>query len=156
MSVDRTHFFRGDPSNPVHLWIWKADLTAQGKRAVEEAVARGWRQPPRAQAEDMQQVVGKASWQQGRWSVVLKRPLTTEDKTDVQFVAGKFIPLAVNAWDGSNGEHGLIMSLSTWHYVFIEAPTPLRVYVYAALAVLIVGGLGFWLMRKAEREDAAA
>ena len=60
--------------------------------------------------------------------------------------------MSVNAWDGSNGEHGLIMSLSTWHYVLIEAPAPMKVYLYTALAVLLMGGLGFWLMRKVERE----
>ena len=51
--------------------------------------------------------------------MVMKRPRITEDKNDVQFVAGKFIPMSMNAWDGSNGEHGLIMSLSTWYYVLI-------------------------------------
>jgi hypothetical protein len=84
----------------------------------------------------------------------MKRPLRTEDKNDVQFEAGRFIPLSLNAWDGSNGEHGLIMSLSSWHYVFLEAPTPISVYLYTILAILITGGLGFWLMRKAEAEDA--
>ena len=86
----------------------------------------------------------------------MKRPLKTEDKSDVQFAAGQFIPMSVNAWDGSNGEHGLIMSLSTWHYVFIEAPTPMSVYVYTLLAVLLVGALGFWLARREEREAGAA
>ncbi|MDP6389848.1 MAG: ethylbenzene dehydrogenase-related protein [Alphaproteobacteria bacterium] len=149
----KPHFFRGKPSNPVHLWVWKADLAEGGKRAVVEAVSRGWRQKPKAQAQAKQQIAGKASWNQGRWRVVMKRPLVTDDKNDVQFAAGAFIPMAVNAWDGSNGEHGLIMSLSTWHYVFIEAPTPMRVYIFTVLAVLIVGGIGFWLMRKVERED---
>jgi hypothetical protein len=72
----------------------------------------------------------------------------------VQFVSGVFIPLAVNAWDRSNGEHGLIMSLSTWHYVLLEAATPWSVYLYVALAFLVTGALGFGLMRKAERESA--
>ena len=56
--------------------------------------------------------------------------------------------MSVNAWDGSNGEHGLIMGLSTWHYVFIEAPTPMRVYVYAILAVLVVLIALFFLVWK--------
>ena len=152
----KPHFFRGDSSKPVHLWVWKSDLDSAGKPAVEEAIARGWQQPPRPQAEDKQQVSAKATWDQGRWSVVMKRPLTTDDKSDVQFSAGQFIPMSVNAWDGSNGEHGLIMSLSTWHYVFIEAPTPMSVYVYTLLAVLLVGALGFWLARREEREAGAA
>ncbi len=78
-------------------------------------------------------------------------PFTTEDRGDVQFVSGVFIPLAVNAWDGSNGEHGLIMSLSTWHYVLLEAATPWSVYLFSVLAFLVTAALGFGLMRKAER-----
>jgi len=41
------------------------------------------------------------------------------------------------------------MSLSTWHFVFLEAPTPMKVYIYAVLAFLFFGALGLWLMRKA-------
>jgi DMSO reductase family type II enzyme heme b subunit len=145
----RPHFLRGSASDPVHLWLWKAD-----EGAVEEAVGRGWRQGLRPQPEEQQQVAAKAAWDQGRWQLVMKRPLRTEDKNDVQFEAGRFIPLSLNAWDGSNGEHGLIMSLSSWYYVFLEAPTPISVYLYTILAILITGGLGFWLMRKAEAEDA--
>ncbi len=78
--------------------------------------------------------------------------LTTEERNDVQFTPGVFIPLAINAWDGSNGEHGLIMSVSTWHYVLLEGATPLSVYLFSALAFLVAGALGFGLMRKAERE----
>jgi hypothetical protein len=59
----------------------------------------------------------------------------------------------MNAWDGSNGEHGLIMSLSSWYYLILETPTPMKVYLYAVLAVLMTAGLGYWLMRKAERES---
>ena len=129
-----------------------ADRHADGEHAVEEALARGWSQAPRAQPEDQQQVSSKASWNQGRWSLVMKRPLVTEDRNDVQFPSGVFIPLAVNAWDGSNGEHGLIMSLSTWHYVLLEVTTPMNVYLFSALAFLITGALGFGLMRKAEKQ----
>jgi hypothetical protein len=62
--------------------------------------------------------------------------------------------MSLNAWDGSNGEHGLIMSLSTWHFIFLEAPTPMVIYVYAMLAFLITGGLGIWLMKKALAKTA--
>ncbi len=46
------------------------------------------------------------------------------------------------------------MSLSTWHYVLLEAAAPLSVYLYVALAFLVTVALGFGLMRKAEREPA--
>ena len=152
----KPHFFRGSSSDQVHLWVWKAEQGATGKRGTEEGNARGWKQSIKAQAEDGQQITGKATWDQGRWTVVMKRPLTTGDKNDVQFKRGIFVPMSVNAWDGSNGEHGLIMSLSSWHYVFLEAPTPISVYIYAVLAFLIAGALGVWLMRKAEKEGEPA
>ncbi|MCP4329452.1 MAG: hypothetical protein GY791_13560 [Alphaproteobacteria bacterium] len=149
----KPHFYRGDSSNPVHLWVWKADLDAEGDRAVEEGNARGWKQPIKIQAEDKQHVASSAQWDQGRWTIVTSRPLRTDDKNDVQFEKGVFIPMAANAWDGSNGEHGLIMSLSTWFYVFLEASTPITVYLYAVLAFVVVGALGIWLMRKVEHEQ---
>jgi DMSO reductase family type II enzyme heme b subunit len=149
----KPHFVRGSASSPVNLWQWKADLHAEGGRSVDEAIARGWRQLPREQPEDQQQVSAQAKWELGRWSVVMKRPLITEDRNDVQFVPGVFTPLAVNAWDGSNGEHGLIMSLSTWHYVLLEAATPVRVYLFTALAFVVSGALGLWAVRKAKREN---
>ncbi len=152
----KPHFNRGSSSDQVHLWVWKADLNEAGKRATQEGNARGWKQPIKIQAEDAQQISGEAKWDQGRWSVVMKRPLETGDKNDVQFEKGVFIPLSLNAWDGSNGEHGLIMSLSTWHYVVLEAPTPVSVYLYAILAFVIAGGVGVWLMRKAENEEERA
>ncbi|MDA1100302.1 MAG: ethylbenzene dehydrogenase-related protein [Proteobacteria bacterium] len=151
--TQKPHFYRGSSSDQVHIWVWKADQDAAGKRGTDEGNARGWKQRIKAQAEDGQQVTGKASWDQGRWTVVMKRPLQTGDKNDVQFKPGVFVPVSVNAWDGSNGEHGLIMSLSTWHYVFLEAPTPISVYVYAVLAFLIAGAVGIWLTRKAEHGD---
>ena len=150
----KPHFYRGGSSDQVHLLVWKADLDAAGERGTEEGNARGWKQPIKVQAEDKQHITGKATWDQGRWTVVMKRPLNTGDKNDVQFKKGIFTPMSINAWDGSNGEHGLIMSLSTWHYVFLEAPTPISVYLYAVLAFLVVGALGIWLMRKAENEAA--
>ena len=154
--VVKPHFFRGDISNPVHLWLWQADRHAKGGRAVVEGNARGWKQPIVAQSKDNQQILSKATWIQGRWSVVLKRPLKTNEKGDVQFRRGVFIPMAVNAWDGSNGEHGLIMSLSSWHYVILEAPTPFSVYLFPVLAFLGAGGLGLWLARKITRDRRAA
>ena len=53
---------------------------------------------------------------------MMKRKLLTDDRGDVQFNKGQFIPLALNAWDGSNGEHGRVMSLSSWYNVLLEAP----------------------------------
>ena len=148
----RPHFFRGDSSNPVNLWIWKSDLADQGQPAAEEANARGWKQPPRVQGQDQQQVVASAVWDDGRWSVIMKRKLLTDGRGDVQFNKGQFIPLALHAWDGSNGEHGRVMSLSSWYNVLLEAPTPATVYIYTILAILITGVLGVWAVKIAKQD----
>lgn len=155
-SAKKPHFVRGDSSSPVHLWVWKSDIDAAGGHAVEEANARGWSQPPKIQAEEQQQIVSKATWDQGRWSMVMKRPLDTGDKNDVQFEPGRFIPMAVNAWDGSNGEHGMIMSLSTWRYVLLEAPASISVYIYTLLAVALVAAGLCLLVRWVEAKAASA
>ena len=51
-------------------------------------------------------------------------------------------------WDGSNGEHNLLMSLSTWNYLILESPAPIKVYLYTLLAVALTGLGEFWLLRK--------
>ena len=152
----KPHFYRGSSSNPVHLWIWKADLEEQGKRSVVEANARGWKQKLKLQAEDQQQIMAMAVWDQGRWSLVMKRPLITDDRNDIQFIKGKFTPMAINAWDGSNGEHRLIMSVSSWYYLTLEAPTPPAPFIYAGLAILFTGLFGVRLTRKAQMKPEQA
>lgn len=152
----KPHFLRGSGSQPVHLWVWNADLDAQDMPAVTEAIARGWKQPPKLQTAEQQQITSTAAWDQGRWRVVMKRPLVTEDKIDVQFIPGKFIPMAINAWDGSNGEHRLIMSLSSWYYLTLEAPTPPAPFIYAGLAILFTGLFGVRLTRKAQMKPEQA
>ncbi len=148
----KPHFFRGDSSNPVNLWIWKSD---NAQAATTEANARGWKQPPRVQDDDQQQLTSSAVWDNGRWSVILKRKLLTEDRGDVQFRQGQFIPFALNAWDGSNGEHGRIMSLSSWYNVLLEGSTPVSVYFYALLAILITGAFGIWMVKLVREDDAS-
>ena len=148
----KPHFFRGDSSNQVNLWMWNADSAEQGGNGAVDANARGWRQNPKIQKEDQQQIVSKANWDQGQWTMVMKRPRKTSDKNDVQFEAGQFIPMSLNAWDGSNGEHGIIMSLSTWHYVFIDAGIPMSVYIFSALGFIISGVLLVWMVRRVEAE----
>lgn len=146
----KPHFLRGTASQPVQLWIWQADLDARGEPAAYEAIARGWKQAAKAQPDEQQQITSKAVWDQGRWRVLMRRPRMTDDNNDVQFERGKFIPLAVNAWDGSNGEHGLIMSLSSWYYVTLEAPTTAAPFIYGGLAFLFSGFLGVWMTRRAQ------
>ena len=57
-------------------------------------------------------------------------------------------PFSLNAWDSSNGEHNLIMSLSSWNYVAMESPVPVTVYLYVFLGIIGLGGVELWLLRR--------
>jgi mono/diheme cytochrome c family protein len=110
--------FLGSPNVPVKQWLWRSEQ--QGH--AEEGVLRGIRQPIQVQDDAEQQVKTKARWSNGRWSLVMIRPLNSAGNQNVQFSPGRIIPIAFNAWDGSNGEHGLVMGLSTWHLLYLNQP----------------------------------
>ena len=79
----------------------------------------------------------------------MKRPLTTEEKDkDIQFVEGKFIPLAFAAWDGSNGETGSKHVLSTWYWIQMKPVTSNTVYIIPVIVGLLVFGGELLLIRK--------
>jgi len=88
----------------------------------------------------------------GVWRVVIKRPLTTKDENDIQFEKGKFIPFALNAWDGQMVNNGLAMSVSSWNYILLETPTPTHVYIYASLGMAVIGGVEAWLVKKGNKK----
>ncbi|MFQ5853360.1 MAG: ethylbenzene dehydrogenase-related protein, partial [Candidatus Binatia bacterium] len=137
--LTKPHFFRGDRRNPVYLLVWMAD-----RQAVEEANANGPETAPKRQPREGQQAKGKGIWKNGRWKVVVVRPLLTTDKEDVQFEKGRLIPMAINVWDGGNGEHGLIMSLSPWYYVTLENPVSAMAYM---LGLIGAAAMGLFLVR---------
>lgn len=57
---------------------------------------------------------GRGQWQEGVWTVVLKRSLkTTDTEQDCQFKEGaRSVSFAV--WDGDQGDRGARKSLSEW------------------------------------------
>ncbi len=146
----KPHFLQGDAKHPVYIWYWEADSDT-----VEEQNARGYQQPVHVQPPASQQTKSKAVWQDGRWRVVLWRPLTTADTAnDLQIVPGRNIPIAFSVWDGYNGEVGLQRSLSTWYYLYLEAPPSPRVYAWTALAIVLGLVVEVWAARRARRKYA--
>ncbi|HXC62663.1 MAG TPA: c-type cytochrome, partial [Nitrospiria bacterium] len=145
---DPTKLTRGEKSTDikksVDLWKWEAD------GSLYDFTGQGWNDiTPRPESAKRLKAEG-ATFANGKWSLILKRSLTTEDKdNDVQFDAtGKYIPIAFFAWDGSNGETDIKMGLSTWSYMVLEPPIPKTAYVYPPLAVVLVVGIEFWIYTK--------
>lgn len=149
---ERPHFFLGSRGRPVALWHWKADLNEARETRVAKETGEGFQTPVAEQPEGAQDVTGTGVWAEGRWRVVMTRPLAPRDGAkDVTFEVGRLIPFAIQAWDGSNGERDLMMSLSSWHYLVLESVPPLAAYLFPAFAIVVVGVGEWWLIRRVRR-----
>ncbi|MFN4218877.1 MAG: ethylbenzene dehydrogenase-related protein [Candidatus Bipolaricaulia bacterium] len=124
------------------------------KTPVENLIAQGL---GTLTHQELQHVLGKGVWENGRWRVVFVRALHTGLAGDASFEAGQknFVNFAV--WDGSSGERGARKSVSlNWHELMLEAlpagatgaPSPpsaqeiVRVIGVPGWVAVIIGVLG--------------
>lgn len=88
----------GSPGEPVNAWYWKADRADQ----PFDVVAEGYGTSTRRTGKDAQ-LVSKAIHKDGRWHVVLERPLRVGNQY-AQFEPGTPTRLAFGVWSGGNRE----------------------------------------------------
>src|SRR2546425_9289196 len=145
--MERPYFLVGATTDPMYQWRW----TSRPRRAFG-GLARGIERfdtLPGAPA-------GEATYEHGEWRLVLTRALATPDTAnEVQLEAGRAIPMAFFAWDGSSGEHGSRMAVSTWYFLALDRPTPPGVFISPVLAMLVTLGLGLVVVRRGQRAGAA-
>lgn len=67
--------------------------------AVEDLAAWGF---GTLTTQPHQDVIGFGAWKEGRWTVLLARPLQTQDPADVQFQPGQTVFVNFAVWDGGN------------------------------------------------------
>ncbi len=138
--VEKPHFAWGQPGKPVNVWLWRAD---EGAR---EFTGTGLQGGLTAQAES--NVEALVDYAEGHYRLLLTRPLNTGDPEDIELRPGEFIPIAFQAWEGSNGEAGTRMALSTWSSLVLEEATSTSALLYAALAAVVVVSGEVVLMRR--------
>ncbi len=143
--AERPYFLMGDARRPVSLWRWDTET------GVSEARARGLGSIERLEGGA---VTGDASWADGQWTLTLRRELAGGEGA-LAFEEGVPIPVAFYAWDGSSGETGKRASISSWYYLFLEEPASSRVLVTPLIAMLLTGGLGLVLVRRAQSRAGA-
>jgi hypothetical protein len=86
---------------------------------VENLIAQGFGTLTHQQ---LQHVLGKGIWENGRWRVIFVRALHTGLAGDASFEAGQKSLVNVAVWDGSNDERGARKSVSlNWHELALEA-----------------------------------
>jgi mono/diheme cytochrome c family protein len=109
----KPYFIFGDSQNPVDLWFFDlarpapAQFTGKGSADITP--------------KDPAEVTGTASYDQGEWSVIFKRPLRSA--SGAPFAAGQFLPIAFSVWDGLSRERGNRRGLSLWYSLYVEPET---------------------------------
>ena len=144
------YFLGGSARRPAHQWRWSStpDAVAQGT-----AIGLG-RFPAQAGGAELTHT---ARYMQGEWQLQVTRALVPSDTTRApSFAAGRAIPIAFFAADGSNGEDAVRSAVSAWYSIYLDVATPTRVYVAPGLTMLLTAGLGLMLIRQAQRRERSA
>jgi DMSO reductase family type II enzyme heme b subunit len=127
----KPYFIFGDAQNSVDLWFF--DL---GRPEPLQFVGRG---SADITANDTGDLTGVASYDQGEWSVIFKRPLRPTG--GAAFAPGEFMPIAFSVWDGFSRERGNRRALSAWYSLYVEpqvVPSVIGPMVRTALVILVI------------------
>jgi cytochrome c len=127
----KPYFIFGDAQNSVDLWFF--DLARQ------EPLQFTGRGSADITANDTGDVTGVASYDQGEWSVIFKRPLRAT--SDPPFTPGQFLPIAFSVWDGFSRERGNRRGLTLWYSLYLEpevVPSAVGPMVRTASIILVI------------------
>lgn len=149
--MEKPYFGMGDAANPVNVWHWQGG-TSEQPESIALMNAQGFGEIERRDAA-AGGLRAKGQYRDGTWRVVMIRPLATEDpKADIQFVEGRFTPVAFAAWDGSNSEAGSRHTMTTWYWLLLEPAASATPYLAGLVAILLLLGGEFWWLRSATRK----
>lgn len=127
----KPYFIFGDNQNSVDVWFFDLarpdplQFTGRGSADIT--------------ANDTGDLSGVASYDQGEWSVIFKRPLRAS--SGAAFTPGQFMPIAFSAWDGLSRERGNKRGLTLWYSLYVEpevVPSAVGPMVKTALLILFV------------------
>ena len=142
--VAMPYFLGGDNRRPVSQMVWSntpSNLsvgTATGLDAYIEVSVGG--------------IEHVANFADGQWQLQVDRPLASPDPSVVPSLpVGVPVPVAFRVADGSQGEGESRSSVSAWYAIYLDVPTPTRVYVQPIVAGLLTAGLGLFFVLSAQR-----
>jgi len=144
----KPYFIFGDSQSSVDLWFF--DLARSepqqftGKGSADIA------------ANDTGDLTGVASYNDGEWSVIFKRPL--RPGSGAAFAQGQFLPVAFSIWDGFSRERGSRRGLSLWYSLYMEpevVPSAAGPMLRTALVILVFEVIVIGLVRRRHKTQAA-
>ena len=127
----KPYFIFGDAQNSVDLWFF--DL------ARPEPLQFTGRGSADIAPNDTGDLTGVASYDQGEWSVIFKRPLRAN--SGAPFSPSQFVPIAFSVWDGFSRERGNRRGLTAWYSVYLEpevVPSAVGPMVRTAVLILVI------------------
>jgi mono/diheme cytochrome c family protein len=145
----KPYFIFGDAEYPADLWFFdlagSEPLRFTGKGSASIA------------ANDLAGLTGVATYDQGEWSVIFKRPLKVESAAT--FPTGEFIPIAFSVWDGFARERGNKRGITLWYSLYVEpavlpsaaGPMIRTALIVLGLELLIIGWVR-WRQRARARQ----
>jgi cytochrome c len=145
----KPYFIFGDGQNSVDLWFF--DLSRPGP---VQFTGRG---SADVAAKDGSDLTGAASYDQGEWSAIFKRPL--KPASGAAFSPGEFMPVAFSVWDGLSRERGNRRGLTLWYSLYVE-PAVVTSAVFpmlkTALLILVIELAVIGWVRRRNRAGANA
>jgi hypothetical protein len=146
----KPYFIFGDAQSPVDLWFF--DLA---RAEPFQFTGKGSADVAPNEAGD---VTGVASYDQGEWSVIFKRPLGAD--SGAAFAPAQFMPIAFSVWDGFSRERGNRRGLTVWYSLYLEpevvassvGPMIRTALVILAIELLVIGWMR-WRYAPRTRED---
>jgi mono/diheme cytochrome c family protein len=127
----KPYFLFGDSQNSVDLWFF--DL------AGAEPVQFTGKGSADIAPSDTKDVTAVATYDQGEWSVIFKRPL--RPASGAAFQPGAFMPIAFSVWDGFSRERGNKRGLSLWYSLYVEpedVPSAIGPMITTAAVILAI------------------
>jgi mono/diheme cytochrome c family protein len=127
----KPYFIFGDSQHSVDLWFFDLarpdpmQFTGKGSGDVT--------------AKDPAAITGIASYDQGEWSAIFKRPL--RPSSGLAFSQGEFTPIAFSVWDGLTRERGNKRGLTLWYSLYMEpqnVPSAVGPMIRTALIILVI------------------
>ena len=138
-------FCMGQVDHYINIWHWKADWQSdidrraaratEGKReggevrrfeviprrasSVEDLVGGGFSTLTTKQTQG--RIQGKATWKDGVWHVVMRRPLaSTDPENEARLEPGRLQTIAFAVWNGENKERNGQKAVAPWYQLSID------------------------------------
>ena len=106
----------GAMEKPVNIIFWRADLPEP-----ENIVAGGMGTPQISPDAASRNIRHYRKWENGKWNLVISRPMTAISENQVSFIRGKSYRIAFANWKGGTyAERGGHKIVSEWQNILIQ------------------------------------